>query len=722
MIESTLNNLKFEIRRIDLLIQQAIERWLLAGQKPTDFQGLFVSDTEVYQLLQRPFGTNWGQTVELEAEQKDAFQQTQEELRQEANKAEEGSRLALLKRIFELDPFEYDTLLICLALSLDLRYERIFGFLQDDVTRKEISINLLLDLLCPSSSERFSKLHDFSNDGRLFRHYLLERRSGEPAAPLLKQTLSIDPAIVVWLLGKYQPQAQLRKHAKLLEAEAMKKKKEKNKRFIDDKDKKLENAIKLENPFLVFSGPDELSQQAAAEFYAAALKRPLLKVNLQGALTDNSPQRVLRLALRDARLTQAIPYFYGCDALLVNGALPSTLLKELCAYPLSVIVAGQANWLPQGIDRERSLFYLTFPLPDYKQRKDLWSYFLPSDVNSKELKLNTLTAQFQLSTEQIRDAVALAQDYALGGQKLAGSLWKAARLYSSPKLSGLADKIEPRFKKSDLVLPEDQTKLLDEIVDTVRNRSVVLEEWGLGETLVSSSGVTVLFAGPPGTGKTMAADVVAGQLGVDLYKIDLSRIVSKYVGETEKNLGGLFDEAANSSAILFFDEADAIFGKRSEVRDAHDRYANIEVSYLLQRMESYNGVSILATNLRANMDEAFTRRLQFAVDFPFPNQTQRKKIWETLLEAIPSDKKEELKLEKMAQLRLSGGSIRNIIVNAAYLAAADGGILRKKDLDRATRREFQKMGRLMSRLKQLDKTQDSYNKLSVSPNSISDEH
>jgi SpoVK/Ycf46/Vps4 family AAA+-type ATPase len=271
----------------------------------------------------------------------------------------------------------------------------------------------------------------------------------------------------------------------------------------------------------------------------------------------------------------------------------------------------------------------------------------------------------------------------------------AARTASSSRLSGLARKVPSRYGWTDIVLPVDQILLLQEIVASVRGRPTVLEEWGLGRKLASSRGVSVLFAGPPGTGKTMAAEIIAADLGLDLYKIDLSSIVSKYIGETEKNLERIFAEAESSNAILFFDEADALFGKRSEVRDSHDRYANVEISYLLQRMEAYDGVTILATNLRANLDEAFTRRLQFAVDFPFPEEADRLRIWQTLFPPdVPRTRDLDFKMLSR-RFKLAGGNIRNIILSAAYLASANGGILTMEHLLHGTRRELQKMGRLV---------------------------
>jgi SpoVK/Ycf46/Vps4 family AAA+-type ATPase len=275
-------------------------------------------------------------------------------------------------------------------------------------------------------------------------------------------------------------------------------------------------------------------------------------------------------------------------------------------------------------------------------------------------------------------------------------LQAACRLQSNRKLSALAQWITPHYTWHDIVLPADRMEQLREIANQVRYRAVVYEAWGFERKVASGRGLAVLFAGPSGTGKTMAADVLAHDLGLDLYKIDLSTVVSKYIGETEKNLARIFAEAATSNAVLFFDEADALFGKRSQVRDAHDRYANLEISYLLQRMEEHEGVVILATNLRKNLDDAFVRRLHVAIEFPVPNIEDRRRIWERIWpEATPRD--QDLDLELLArQIDLPGGNIRNIAVAGAFLAAADGGVVTMAHLVRATRREYQKMGKILT--------------------------
>jgi hypothetical protein len=403
-------------------------------------------------------------------------------------------------------------------------------------------------------------------------------------------------------------------------------------------------------------------------------------------------------------LIGAVVMFEGWDAAPDEGrASPSPkqisedVLRAFMQFPGTLIVAGASLWLPKGTTRDRRVVEQAFPIPAFGHRRSLWERFLDASDTVEAHALDALAGQFMLTSGQIRDAVSTAKDRAAQAGHPVGreDLFAAARAHSNVRLASLANKIVPRFQWEDIVLPEDQLALLREIINTVRGRPKVLDTWGVGRKLASSRGVTVLFSGPPGTGKTMAAEIIADELGLDLYKIDLSTVVSKYIGETEKNIERIFKEAERSNAILFFDEADALFGKRSEVRDSHDRYANIEISYLLQRMEAYDGVTILATNLRGNLDEAFTRRLQFAVNFPFPEAEDRQRIWRSL---FPDDvpRAEELDFNYLAEhFRLAGGNIRNIIVSAAYLAAADGNHVTMDHLLHGTRRELQKMGRLV---------------------------
>jgi SpoVK/Ycf46/Vps4 family AAA+-type ATPase len=271
-------------------------------------------------------------------------------------------------------------------------------------------------------------------------------------------------------------------------------------------------------------------------------------------------------------------------------------------------------------------------------------------------------------------------------------LYRACREQCSQRLRALARRVTTAFGWDDLVLPEQQRGQLRELETAIRNASGVLEDWNFQSRLPYGRGITALFSGPSGTGKTMAAGILARELGLDLYAIDLSRVVSKYIGETEKNLDRIFQQAEDANAMLFFDEADALFGKRSAIKDAHDRYANIEIAYLLQKMEMRSGVTILATNLKTNIDEAFLRRIRFSIDFPMPEYAQRLEIWRS---SLPREIRlaDDVDLPILAKrLRVSGGSIMNMCLGAASLAYEPGGAVRMEHFARAAKRELQKLG------------------------------
>jgi len=284
-------------------------------------------------------------------------------------------------------------------------------------------------------------------------------------------------------------------------------------------------------------------------------------------------------------------------------------------------------------------------------------------------------------------------------------LLKASRLHSNQTLNRLAQQIRPHYRWTDIILPNNQLGQLRRLIDQVKYQGVVFEEWGFANKLTLGRGVHALFTGQPGTGKTMAAEILAGELELDLYKIDLSSVVSKYIGETEKNLARIFAEADTSNAVLFFDEADALFGKRTEVKDSHDRYANLEISYLLQKMDEYQGVVILATNLRENLDSAFVRRIRFIIEFPLPDAAQRLQIWQGIWPS-QAPLSPEVNLSFLAdQLDVPGGVIRNIALAAAFLAAAgkhdNSGpppVLSMKHLIAATEDEYRKLGRFLPQI------------------------
>lgn len=705
--DHTFRHLQLELMRLDMLLHRQIRRQQRrkqtaagseAGQQNL-FQNFYVSDEQAYALLQRPFGQ--GTDNQSREQENVAYEQALqnieaqiEALAFEAEEHGEPMRLLRLAQLFHLNRFELDTLLIAVAPALDLRYESLYGYLHDDLSRKRPTVNLVLDLLCPPGPERLLKYAYFGDEAPLFHHHLLQLEGQEQT---LNQTVAPDAGLVAWLLGRYQAATEtrpfLRYEAHPLPQDSL---------LTETQLAQVDYAAQT-TAVVVLRGRDALCQQLAAQQLAYEQNRPLLTLDLnEAARLDKAPADVIRLALRDAQLTNAIPFLIGWDGVLSGDAPPPYLLDLICHFPDLIIIAGEEEWHPRQVDRQRRFLWFEFPVPDFEQRMHLLRFFVAglggslAEINEERLDFVGLATQFSLTTGQIRDLVHTAQDLADGQQKELGreELFQAARAHSNPRLSSLANKITPRHEWADLVLPPDQIDMLRELLNTVRKRPFVLQKWGLGKKLTASAGITVLFAGPPGTGKTMAAEVLAREMGQDLYKINLSSVVSKYIGETEKNLEKIFLEAESSNAILFFDEADAIFGKRSEVKDAHDRYANVEVSYLLQRMERYDGVTILATNLRANLDEAFMRRLQFAIDFPFPEAEDRLRIWEALMP--PHLPLETVDLDYMAEnFRLAGGNIRNIIVSAAYLASTNGQVVKMDHLLHGARRELQKMGYLV---------------------------
>jgi SpoVK/Ycf46/Vps4 family AAA+-type ATPase len=340
---------------------------------------------------------------------------------------------------------------------------------------------------------------------------------------------------------------------------------------------------------------------------------------------------------------------------------------------------------------DRAVLLVEVPPPPVGDRREAWERFARVD------DARDVAAKFRLSVAQIRAAaeVSLATARARGSETPdAAELDLGARHASSSRLGELAVQLETSQGWDHLVLPERQLELLRSISAYLRHRDRVLTEWGYELTVSRAQGLKVLFAGDSGTGKTMAAQVLASELGLDLFRVDLATVVSKYIGETEKNLERIFTAAHGSNAILFFDEADALFGKRSEVSDSHDRYANIEVAYLLQRMEAYPGAVILATNFKRNIDDAFVRRLDFVVDFPFPEADDRRRIWRLLLpDAAP--RADDIDLDFLAtQFKLSGGAIRNCSLAAAFSAADEGDRIHMRHLVRAVAQEYAKEGRL----------------------------
>lgn len=391
-----------------------------------------------------------------------------------------------------------------------------------------------------------------------------------------------------------------------------------------------------------------------------------------------------------ARLWEREAAFSACTLLIDthDGEKEALHAAALSTERLRCVVAlSTRRLLPL---RRRMTIRIDVERPSTTEHAEQWVEAVGDARGHLDGQVDEVIAQFRLSADRMRAAGAqVNRTLDREGHLPPRALWDACRAQARPRLDELAQRIEPNATWDALVLPAAQKEILRQIGANVAQRATVYEAWGFGDSGGRGLGISAVFAGASGTGKTMAAEVLAGKLGLDLYRIDLSQVISKYIGETEKNLARVFDAADEGGAVLLFDEADALFGKRSEVKDSHDRYANIEVSYLLQRMETYRGLAILTTNRKSAIDPAFLRRLRFVVQFPFPDPAQRAEIWRRVFP--PRTPTDGLDPERLAQLDVPGGHIRNIALNAAFLAAAAGEPVRMTHVRRAAQAEYAKL-------------------------------
>ncbi len=604
-----------------------------------------------------------------------------ESVRDETSDMPAPPALARLCAIFGLSEFERDILLLCAGIELDSRFVPLCAAAQGDALRTAPTFSLALaelpgahwSALTPAAPLRRWRLIEVGAGGSLT---LSPLRIDERVLHYLAGVQHLDERLVGFVEDVFASRECLAASQRPL-AERL-------------ADVWARSSGPGDLPVFQLCGSDASSKRAVA---AAACARLGLDLKLMSAralpLVPHELEGLLRIWQREAALS-GCALLLDCDLDEPDAARDAAVRRFIGRVGGALIVTTRER----RAEASRPIITVEVAKPTSAEQGVLWQRSLSgAAVNGT---VEALTSQFSLSTSTIQTvaAEALGNSQAMchrseGSDGLAELLWDVCRAQSRPRMEDLAQRIEPSATWEDLVLPQPQLSLLREVAVHVRQRGKVYERWGFASRYSRGLGISLLAAGPSGTGKTMAAEVLANELRLDLYHIDLSQVVSKYIGETERNLGRLFDAAEGGGAVLLFDEADALFGKRSEVKDSHDRYANIEISYLLQRMEAYRGLAILTTNMKDALDLGFLRRIRFVVQFPFPDGAHRGQIWRRIFpDATPT---EGLDFEKLSHLNLSGGNIRNVSMNAAFLAAEEGGPVRMRHLAKAARAEFVKL-------------------------------
>jgi hypothetical protein len=593
--------------------------------------------------------------------------------------------LVLLTQRLGLSKFERNVLLLCIAVELDTRIPALCAEVQRNLAKPYPTFSVALAIFNDPAWEALSP-------ERPLRYWRLIEINQQGGQPLTTSALRADERIVNYIKGlnylddRLVPlisQIRFDDHAESLPP---------SQQAAVDAILFCWNQSADRLPAVQLLGPDEPSKRRIASHAAGSLGLHLYRLPIDLIPVQTSDlETLIRLWQREATLLPLALYLEAQEGDLTEAQVAATQrFLSRCTGP--VFLAARERW--QHLEHDS--FSVDVAKPTTMEQCAAWTAELEEKNWVAPELPERLSGQFNFDLATIRhiarevseasqDEYSEADQY----QALAERLWNASRAHARPRLESLAQRLEPKATWDDIVLPDEETQTLHQIARQVSQRTRVYQEWGFAKKMNRGFGISALFAGESGTGKTMAAEVIANELQLDLYRIDLSAVINKYIGETEKNLRRLFDAAEDGGVILFFDEADALFGKRSEVKDSHDRYANIETNYLLQRIESYRGLAILATNMKGALDSAFMRRVRFIMNFPVPAAAQRKLIWQKV---FPSETRTEgLDFDRLARLNLTGGLIHNIALNAAFLAAQNDTPVTMPLVLTAARAEFRKL-------------------------------
>jgi ATP-dependent 26S proteasome regulatory subunit len=700
---SSFEHLKAELDRIGLLIKTLAWRAHQLQSKEQDNRE---------HAIKNVFNQNLGLPLwAMDKEQ--ILLNTLDSLRQQLDKrivasSEQGVTLHLaeLKTRFNLTSIELDIVLLCLAGELDPNQQKLVAYLQASTVSGYPSIDVLLNLLSANLEQKTRLRVLFQENATLCKHQLIEIGHENTAESFLLRPVRLNERLSNYL---FEHEA-CDKHLAEIAVCTMPQRSLDELILPGDCKEQVRQMATLEQEFCLYlQGAPGTGKRSVAEVFCQQRQQAMLAVDMTRLIADQtlSFTKKLQLTLREAMFRRAIVYYYHFDDLFAEENLwqLKQMIAQLNEYSGVVLLAGQSKLLPSIQCKRKPLFELKLTKPDVEERLQLWQQSCQRlNFDSSKLDMAAVASRFRLVPAQIQAAAhILYQQQALQNAPVTSKqVYKVCQQQATHQMSSLAQQIQPTYSLEDIVLPAACITQLKDVINYAKHHHIVYEKLGFGKKLAMGKGLNALFAGPPGTGKTMAAEIIADALDLELYKIDLAAIISKYIGDTEKNLSRIFDEAETSNAILFFDEADALFSKRSEVNDAHDKHANVETSYLLQRIEAYQGIVILATNFKRNLDEAFIRRLHFLIDFPFPDAKERVQIWRHIW---PAGVKlsSEIDLNKLAEhLEIAGGNIRNVALQATFKAIdVDGSVANELEIDLshivyAAERELRKIGKIVN--------------------------
>lgn len=697
--DNGIKHIKDILKLLDLKLYKMIKKYragYLDENNINSYRGLVISDEEIDEVFKEDNFVD----EEIKALNEE-IEKIQKEISVKVQNSIENKiflPIVELENIFDLSEFEITSIIMALALELNKKYQKIYGYLQDNINLKNPTFDLVCKFLEFELEDVLEVRKSFSNHS-LFSKMILKDNQIDKEDIFLSTQILIDEKIINFIICGKEIDSSINHYIEYVDYNNLNEKLFWNINIQQSIVEFLNNTLDYQKKIIYLYGKKGSGKKFHAKKFCQMLNKSLILLDIKKVIESKEDlKQILNKFLREVILYKNIPAFKNFEILFKHENIDklNIFFKEIDVLKGIVFILSKEKLKDTSISKNFAINKISVPDLNIEDKINVWRYFAAL-YKVKECDWIELVNKYDFSIGEIKNVIKIVKDYYCwdsNNKDLKGIICKVAQNQITHSLNKNATKINPIYTFEDIVLPDIQRKQLEEICNQVKNRYIVFSKWNFEKKLSYGKGLSILFSGLPGTGKTMSAHVLANELKLELYKIDLSQIVSKYIGETEKSLHSIFEEAKKSKVILFFDEADSIFGKRSEVKEANDRYANIETSYLLQKIEEYDGITILATNFLKNIDSAFMRRINFVVDFPFPYPKNRKILWEkAFTKETPMD--DDIDFEFLSEkFELSGANIKNIALSSAFLAAQENSNVTMKQILISTKKEMEKLGKL----------------------------